>query len=260
MIKWIFFDVGNVILNDDPAMAFFYHEIYQAIQQNGKPVTLDELLAARERSILVERNGKHYEALMQRFLNDGTWQREDKRIRRMLADNWAELSPLMPGIVPIIQKLTEKFNLGIIANQPREVVAILANLGLLQYFQVHGISQIVGKSKPHPDFFYWALKQAACEPGESIMIGDRVDNDIKPAKSIGMKTIWLPLSLAKKGYQPKTDFERQYFQSLERASASRLAPQDESETPDGIAEDFDEITSEIDRLNSQPGQTRNKKK
>ena len=55
MIKWIFFDIGNVILNDDPAMAFFYHEIFQAIQQNGKQVTLDEVLAARERSILLER-------------------------------------------------------------------------------------------------------------------------------------------------------------------------------------------------------------
>lgn len=249
MIKWIFFDIGNVILNDDPAMAFFYHEIFRAIMQNGRNVTLDEVLAARERSILVERNGKHYEAIMQRFLDEGTWQKVDKRIRRTLAENWAELSPLMPGIVPIIQKLTERFNLGIIANQPREVLPVLENLGLLQYFPVQGISQIVGKSKPHPDFFYWALDQAKCNPDESIMIGDRVDNDIKPAKSIGLKTIWLPLSLDQKGYQPETDFEQRYFQSLERASASRMPPLDASEQPDGIARDFDEIISEIDRLN-----------
>ena len=253
MIKWIFFDIGNVILDDDPAMAFFYYEIYQAIQQNGRNVTLDELLAARERSILVERNGKHYQAIMQRFLGDGTWQKVDKRIKRRLAKNWAELSPIMPGIIPVIQKLAEKFNLGIIANQPREVVPILEKLGLLQYFQVHGISQIVGKSKPHPDFFKWALDQANCNPDEAIMIGDRVDNDVKPARSIGIKTIWLPLPVDKKGYQPKTDFERRYFESLERASASRLQPRDESETPDGIAEDFDEIVSEVDRLNSQSG-------
>lgn len=250
MIKWIFFDVGNVILNDDPAMAFFYHEIYQAIQRNGKNATLDEVLAARERSILVERNGKHYEAIMKQFLGDGTWKKMDKRIRRTLAENWAEKSPLMPDVVPVIQRLAEKFNLGIIANQPREVAGILENLGLLKYFQVHGISQIVGKSKPDPKFFYWALEQANCEPNEAIMIGDRVDNDVKPARSIGMKTIWLPLPLDKKGYEPKTDFERRYFESLERASASRMPPQDESETPDGIAQDFKAIPSEIDRLNS----------
>jgi len=250
MIKWIFFDIGNVILNDDPAMAFFYHEIFQAIQQNGRQTTLDEVLAARERSILVERNGKHYEAIMQRFLDDGTWQRVDKRIRRAQAKNWAEFSPLMPGIVPVIQSLAEKFKLGIIANQPREVEGILENLGLLNYFQIHGISQIVGMSKPEPRFFHWALAQANCQPHEAVMIGDRVDNDVKPARSIGMKTIWLPLPLDKKGYEPKTDFERRYFESLERASASRMPPKDESEMPDAVAEDLDEIPSVIDRLNS----------
>ncbi len=156
----------------------------------------------------------------------------------------------MPDVVPVIQKLAKRFNLGIIANQPREVVAVLENLGLLKYFQVHGISQIVGMSKPYPEFFNWALKQAACEPRESIMIGDRVDNDVKPARSIGMKTIWLPLPLNKKGYQPKIVFERRYFESLQRASASRLAPQDESETPDGIAIDFNEIIVQVNRLNT----------
>jgi HAD superfamily hydrolase (TIGR01509 family) len=249
MIKWIFFDIGNVILNDDPAMAFFYHEIYQAIQQNGRHVTLDEVLAARERSILVERNGKHYEAVMKQFLGDGTWQKVDKRIRRALVENWAEFSPLIPGIVPVIQSLAEKFKLGIIANQPREVEEILENLGLWKYFQIHGISQVVGISKPDPRFFHWALDQAKCEAADAIMIGDRVDNDVKPARSIGMKTIWLPLPLDKKGYQPKTDFEQRYFESLKNASASRIPPLDESDTPDGIAEDFDAISSEIDRLN-----------
>ena len=249
MIKWIFFDIGNVILNDDPAMAFFYHEIYQAILQNGRYVTVDEVLTAREQSILVGHNGKHYEAVMKQFMGDHTWQKVDRRIRRTLADNWAKLSPLMPDVVPVIHKVAKKFKLGIIANQPREVVGILENLGLLKYFQIQGISQVVGKNKPNPEFFQWALSQAECKPGEAIMIGDRVDNDVKPAHSIGMKTIWLPLQLDKKGYKPKTDFERQYFQSLQRASASRMPPQDESETPDFIAEDFEAITSVIDRLN-----------
>lgn len=251
MIKWIFFDIGNVILNDDPAMAYFYNEIFQAIQQNSTRITLDEILAARERSILIERNGRHYEAVMRQYLKNGLWKKVDKRIRKDLAQNWAKLSPVMPAVVPVIEKLAEKFQLGIIANQPREVVPIIKDLGLLGYFKIHGISQVVGKSKPNLEFFQWALDQAGCQPAESIMIGDRVDNDIKPARSIGMKTIWLPLPLDKKGYQPKTDFERRYFQSLERASASRLQPRHESETPDGIAEDFEMIAAEIDRLNSQ---------
>ena len=30
-----------------------------------------------------------------------------------------------------------------------------------------------------------------CDPNEAIMIGDRLDNDIIPAKKLGMKTIWV---------------------------------------------------------------------
>ncbi len=257
MIQWIFFDIGNVIFNDDPAMAFFYHQIYQAIQQNGKHVTVDEMLAARERSILVERNGRHYEAVMKKFLGDGVWQKVDRRIRRQLADHWAEYSPVIPGIVSVIQELAAKFKLGIIANQPKEVVGILETLGLMNYFQILGISQVVGLSKPDPRFFIWALEQANCQPQETMMIGDRVDNDIKPAKAIGMKTIWLSLPLEKKGYEPKTDFEQRYFESLKIASASRMPPLDASETPDAFAQDFEALVGQIYMLSeSLPGPLR----
>jgi len=249
MIRWLFFDVGNVILNDDPAMAYFYHEIYQAIQQNGEKLTLDDLLAAREQSILVERNGNHYDAVGQQFLERRVWQKLDRRIRHTLAEKWAKFSPLMPDVVPIIETLSSQFNLGLIANQPREVKGILENLGLLKYFQVHGISQIVGLSKPDPAFFHWALDQARCESGEAVMIGDRIDNDIRPAKSVGMKTLWVKLPLSKKDYTPSTEFEQRYFKSLARASASHLPPQEEAEMPDAVAEDFESILVEIDRLN-----------
>lgn len=32
---------------------------------------------------------------------------------------------------------------------------------------------------------------AHCPPPRAVMVGDRLDNDIRPAKSIGMKTVWL---------------------------------------------------------------------
>ena len=38
---------------------------------------------------------------------------------------------------------------------------------------------------------------ADCTAEESAMVGDRLDNDIIPAKSIGMKTVWIMKGLAK---------------------------------------------------------------
>lgn len=252
MIQWIFFDVGNVILNDDPAMAFFYYELDQAIQENGKHVTLDEILAAREYSILIERNGNHYEAVGKRFLDERTWQKVNKKVRRILADRWSEFCPLIPGIVPIIQTLADQFNLGLIANQPGEVIDVLKGHGLLHYFKIHGISQLVGFSKPDLKLFYWTLEKANCKPGETVMIGDRIDNDIRPANSIGMNTLWLKLPLSQKNYQPITAFEGRYFESLKRASASHSSPQEAGDMPDAMAEDFRTILTEINRLKSGP--------
>ncbi len=251
MLEWIFFDIGNVILNDDPAMAFFYHEIYQAIQQNGRRVSLDEVLRARERSILVERNGKHYEAVGQQFLDRRTWHKIDQKIRRTLAEHWQEFSPLIPGIVPVIQFLASRFKLGLIANQPREVIDVLEHHDLLKYFGIHGISQIVGFSKPHPAIFQWALAQAGCQPDRALMIGDRIDNDIVPARALHFKTLWLSLPLQLKGYQPQNEFERRYFQSLEKASASKMPPRDASEMPDASAEDFETILTAVAKLEAE---------
>jgi len=46
-------------------------------------------------------------------------------------------------------------------------------------------------SKPHPDFFLRALAHVGASPASSLMVGDRLDNDIEPAHSVGMPTILL---------------------------------------------------------------------
>lgn len=43
--------------------------------------------------------------------------------------------------------------------------------------------------KPNEEIFLRALRRAGCEPPEACMIGDRPDNDIAPAKRLGMRTI-----------------------------------------------------------------------
>ena len=40
---------------------------------------------------------------------------------------------------------------------------------------------------------------AGCQPHHSVMVGDRLDNDILPAKKLGMRTVWIRKGLS--GYQ-----------------------------------------------------------
>ncbi len=49
----------------------------------------------------------------------------------------------------------------------------------------------LGLSKPNPEIYQYALKAMHELPENAVMIGDTYKNDILPALSIGMKTIWI---------------------------------------------------------------------
>ena len=57
--------------------------------------------------------------------------------------------------------------------------------------------------KPSSELFLRALERAGCEAHEAVMVGDRPDNDIAPAKALGMKTVRITQGLG--GLMPVTD-------------------------------------------------------
>lgn len=118
----------------------------------------------------------------------------------------------------VLKALSGKYKLGIIANQLAGTQKRLHNWGVLQYFDVVAASAEAGYEKPDLRIFKLALEQAGCNPQNAIMVGDRLENDIAPARQLGMKTIWVRQGFAK-------------YQSVEK----------ECEKPDYIIENIGEI-------------------
>jgi putative hydrolase of the HAD superfamily len=87
----------------------------------------------------------------------------------------------------------EPYRLGVIANQPTWIRRSLAMWDILNSFEPDAlvISDEVAVSKPHPEIFQFALKQAGIAPDEAVMIGNDYFNDIEPAKWLGMRAIWI---------------------------------------------------------------------
>ena len=54
----------------------------------------------------------------------------------------------------------------------------------------------LGLSKPDLAIFELAMERSDCEPEHAVMVGDRIDNDITPAKSLGWKTIRIKQGLS----------------------------------------------------------------
>ncbi|HEX8002498.1 MAG TPA: HAD family hydrolase [Mycobacteriales bacterium] len=77
---------------------------------------------------------------------------------------------------------------GVAGNQPPEVSERLCE-GL--DVDVVASSAAWGVEKPHPEFFARVASLVGCAPGEVAYVGDRVDNDVVPAKAAGMRSVFL---------------------------------------------------------------------
>lgn len=103
----------------------------------------------------------------------------------------------------VLRKLQEKYKLGIVSNFaiPECVVKLLETHGLDKFFDVVVVSGAVNKRKPSPEIFQQALEKLSVDAAETVFVGDTVDADIKGAKDMGMKTIYIERRAQKEAEQ-----------------------------------------------------------
>lgn len=65
----------------------------------------------------------------------------------------------------------------------------LDRVDLGQHFIGRHYAADVGVSKPDPLFFTLALERFGLDPGTTVMVGDRIDNDYVPARAAGMHAV-----------------------------------------------------------------------
>ena len=168
-------------------------------------------------------------------LPQGTFEDFQKATRADLYDQWGIYSPEIPLMPAAARQLATKWKMGIIANQPAQIESVLRERNFWGSFGLHVISQNVGCEKPDQRILDLALEQAGVGPEQALMVGDRIDNDIIPAKRVGMKTLWLSLGFKDRGWGPADDFERAYVDSLARHDLSLVPPENADEEPDFMA-------------------------
>ena len=101
----------------------------------------------------------------------------------------SEMDTPYPEAGKVLERLSETYKLGIIANQNAGSESRLEKYGIREYFDVVVASAEAGFKKPDPRIFVLALERSDCAPERAAMIGDRLDNDIFPAKALGFTTV-----------------------------------------------------------------------
>ena len=177
MVKWIFFDIGSTLVDETEA---YDHRVRDMIV--GTDISFSEFDDVRIAFAKQGLDGNS--AAIKHFgLSKTPWHSEDE-------------IPY-PDVQNTMAALREKsYQLGIIANQKPGIAERLETCGLRLFFDVIASSAEIGYAKPDKTIFENALKLANCTADESVMVGDRLDNDIIPAKALGMKTVWLKNGLA----------------------------------------------------------------
>ena len=93
------------------------------------------------------------------------------------------------GVEQTIRALSSCYRIGVIANQPLGTAERLTRWGLIPFISLCLSSAEEGFEKPDRAIFELALSRTGCTPSHAVMIGDRLDNNIHPAKLLGWRTI-----------------------------------------------------------------------
>lgn len=101
-----------------------------------------------------------------------------------------EASGVYADVLPCLHQLRDQgYRVGLAGNQPASAEAQLERLRLP--VDLIASSAGWGVEKPAPAFFARVCEQVGVPPPQIAYIGDRVDNDIAPAKQAGMFTVFI---------------------------------------------------------------------
>lgn len=193
MVKWVFFDIGDVLFDENAQHQWLFHALLQTLRAHGKTVLWDEFNQMRQYLASV---GPDPEAAIKGTLafyctnsseTETLWQEARHAYGEMRKPR--PYGFLLDNITAALEDLKRDFRLGIIANQHPPITQALENYGVAGLFDVIVISETVHLFKPDPAIFQVGLDQAHIAPAEAVFVGDRPDNDIAPAKALGMRTV-----------------------------------------------------------------------
>ena len=189
----VLFDVGGPIDTEVLHEQGIDRDLVEAFAAAGRAVSPAELQAASDAAVASFAPDAYAAMTWQlsgqdQVLFDRAW----TMFRAGEADRAARRGgvELRAGIDGLLLDLRGRgLKLGLAANQPSRVVASLEAHGLAGLFDYRQVSGHHGFRKPDARLFLHACEALEVAPAECVMVGDRIDNDIAPAKLLGMAAV-----------------------------------------------------------------------
>lgn len=178
MIRAVVFDVGETLVNETREYGTWAD--WLGVPRHTFSAVFGAVIAL----------GRDYRETFQYF--QPGFNLDEERRKRALADKPETFGEkdLYPDVRTAMAVLREMgIWVGVAGNQTTRAGMILRSLDLPA--DMIATSDDWGASKPDSAFFGALLESAPFDASEIVYVGDRVDNDLKPAKAAGMRTAFI---------------------------------------------------------------------
>ncbi len=189
MLRAVLFDVGGPINTEVEHERLVDADIVDVLRAEG--VAVDEARYAEACAWAVEHFAPDaHAAIIWRLVGGDRTVAERAHARMLRAAHARNTFELREGIVEVIRWLHDRgLLLGLAANQPAATIGVLDAHGVGQFFRHREVSGTHGFKKPDVRLFLRCCGELEVRPDECIMVGDRIDNDVAPARLLGMRTV-----------------------------------------------------------------------
>jgi len=174
--RWVVFDLGETLVDETQNWGRWADHL--AVPRLTFFAALGAVIAAR----------RPHTDVFEFFRPDFRF--EDEKARKADAGlSWGfGQEDLYPDALPALQALRAAgYRLAVMANQPVEALTFLQTLPVDQVATSAGW----GVAKPDPAFFARVAHELDAAPGCVAYVGDRMDNDVLPARRAGMLAVHL---------------------------------------------------------------------
>lgn len=109
-----------------------------------------------------------------------------------MAQRYAMQLPLMPGALDAVERIADRWPLGLASGSPRRLIdAVMTATPLGRKFRVAVASDEVGANKPAPDVYLEVARRLGAEPGDIVAIEDSA-NGLRSAHAAGLRVVAVP--------------------------------------------------------------------
>ena len=197
MTRAVFFDIDFTLIQPGPAFQGpGYREFCSRFDIDVDPSAFDRAVAAAADAF--DAGTGQYDAQIfvdyTRRIIEGMGGRGPRieAAAREIYEQWAACRhfSLYDDVAEVLRELHARgLKIGLISNSHRCLTSFQSHFELEGLFSAAVSSAEHGYMKPHPSIFESALRQAAAEPGSSVMVGDSVAHDVHGARRLGMRAV-----------------------------------------------------------------------